>query len=363
VPDQVDPLRVVVVGPGAVGSFLGGMLAVAGHDVALLGRRIPEGSDPSRLVIWEPEEEPLVVSVRRITDPRSTHEPDLVLLAVKMFDLAGALETAARWPDSPLMTVQNGAGAEEMAQAARRSPILAGSLTTAVEPATGGVRRLRTGGMGVAVVDEGQTVAGAQALAARLADDWTAAGLPTRVYGNAAEMKWSKLLGNLVGNATSAILDMDPGAVYADRDGYHVERTQIREVVAVMRAMGLRPVGLPGAHVSALLAGLALPEAIGRPIVARAVAGARGGKLPSLRLHVRGGGEGSGIAPAGGPTEARWLNGAVAEAGARLGVPAPCNAELARLVDACATDPGSAAFFAGRPDRLAAAVAAPGQRP
>ena len=78
-------------------------------------------------------------------------------------------------------------------------------------------------------------------------------------------MKWSKLLGNLVGNATSAILDMDPGAVYADRLGYRIERRQIHETVAVMRALGLKPVPLPGAHAGLLLRGLALPEAIGRP--------------------------------------------------------------------------------------------------
>jgi 2-dehydropantoate 2-reductase len=354
---QAAPLRVVVVGPGAVGSFLGGMLAAAGHDVVLLGRRLPDGVDTSRLVIEEPTG-PRVVPVRRIADPEACREPGLVLLAVKMFDLPAALETASRWPAVPLLTVQNGAGAEEAARAARTSALLAGSLTTAVEPLTGGVRRLRTGGMGVAAMPgEGTEIAAA--LARRLAAAWTIAGLPTRVYADAARMKWSKVLANLVGNATSAILDMDPGAVYADRAGYHIERTQIRELVAVMKAMGRRPIALPGAHVSALLAGLALPEAIGRPIVARAVAGARGGKLPSLRLHVRGGGPGSGVPTASGPTEARWLNGAVAEAGTRLGVPAPVNAGLAALVDACASDPERAAFFAGRPDRLAAALAGP----
>ncbi len=354
-PEQTDPLRVVVVGAGAVGSFLGGTLAAAGHEVVLLGRRIPEDAEATRLVIEEPAGR-RSVPVRRVVDPERAGDPDLVLVAVKMFDLDDALATAGRWPTAALLTVQNGAGAEEAARAARTSPILAGSLTTALEPVPGGVRRLRTGGMCVAAFP-GVGEARAGLLAKRLAADWTAAGLPGREYANAAEMKWSKLLANLVGNATSAILDMDPGAVYADRAGFHVERRQIRELVAVLRATGLHPVALPGAHVTALLAGLALPEAIGRPIVARAVAGARGGKRPSLRLHVRGGGTGSGIAPALGPTEARWLNGAVAAAGTRVGVSAPVNARLAVLVDECAADAGRAAWFAGRPDRLAAAIA------
>ena len=42
----------------------------------------------------------------------------------------------------------------------------------------------------------------------------------------------------------------------------------------------------------AAMRGLALPVAIGRPIVSRAIAGARGGKSPSLRLHVRSQGAG-----------------------------------------------------------------------
>ena len=163
-------------------------------------------------------------------------------------------------------------------------------------------------------------------------------------------MKWSKLLGNLVGNATSAILDMDPGDIYADPRTYPIERRQLHEAVAVMKALGLRPVSLPGADVSLLLRGLALPVAIGRPIVSRAIAGARGGKSPSLRLHVR-------IQDAGVPTEARWLNGAVADAGARTGTPTPVNAGLAALVDECAADAGRAAWFAGRPDRLVEALA------
>ena len=341
-----------MIGPGAVGSFLGATLALAGHNVTLLGRRLAEGDAPDHVVLEASDGTARNVPVRRATDPAEVAEPGLVLLAVKSFDVDEALMTAARWPDAAVLTVQNGLGAEAAARAIRRAPVLAGSLTTAVEPVAGGVRRLRTGGIGVAAVrGDGEERAGA--LSAELAASWTRAGLPARVYPDADAMKWSKLLANLVGNATSAILDMDPGAVYADRDGYAVERAQLREGAAVMRALGLPPVNLPGAGVSLLLRGLALPEAIGRPVVSRVIAGARGGKSPSLRLHVR-------VARQGPPTEARWLNGAVAEAGARAGVAAPVNGRLAALVDEVAADPARAVFFARRPDRLAAELALAG---
>jgi 2-dehydropantoate 2-reductase len=99
-----------------------------------------------------------------------------------------------------------------------------------------------------------------------------------------------------------------------------------------------------------LLRGIKLPAALGRPLVARGIGGARGGKSPSLRLHVRGGGTG--------PTEVFWLNGAVAVAGAQAGVPTPVNEALAAIVDEVGSDPRRAAFFAGQPARLAEAIAA-----
>ena len=51
------------------------------------------------------------------------------------------------------------------------------------------------------------------------------------------------------------------------------EHGPLHDAVAVMTALGLRPVSLPGADVSLLLRGLSLPVTIGRPIVSRAIAG------------------------------------------------------------------------------------------
>jgi 2-dehydropantoate 2-reductase len=161
-------------------------------------------------------------------------------------------------------------------------------------------------------------------------------------------MKWSKLIANLVGNATSAILDLSPGVIYEDKRLYAIERRQLQEALAVMKGLGLKPVALPGADTSMLLRGIALPTVVGRPLVARGIAGARGGKSPSLRLHVRQGGTG--------PTEARWLNGAVVAAAGAAGVATPVNEALLGIVEEVASDPERAAWFKGHPARLVEAV-------
>ena len=338
--DIAAGLGVVVVGAGAVGSFLGGTLAAAGCDVTLVGRRGRGGdADAASLVIDGPEGR-RTVALRRTADAATVgRTPDVVLLAVKAFDLEGALETAARWPGVPVVTAQNGVGAEAAAAAARGSPLIAASLTTAVERVHGGVTRRRRGGIGLAAVrgDVG-------ALVATLAGAFERGGLPSIVCPDADAMKWSKLLANLVGNASAALLDMDPGAIYADPDGFALERAQLREAEDVMHARGLRRVTVPGAQVDLLLAGLRLPSVLARPVLAWVIGRARGGKSPSLRLHVRG--------AATGPTEVRWLNGAVAGAGAALGIPVPVNACLATLVDEAAADPAGAVRWTGRPDLL-----------
>jgi len=340
-------VRVLVVGPGAVGSFLGAVLARGGADVTLLGRgtAAPEPAD----LRLDDREQSTTVRVTRATAGAPPEDlPELVILAVKLFDLEGALRVASTWPDAPVLTVQNGVGSEAAAAAERRSPLVAGSLTSSVVPVPGGVRRLRSGGLGLAAVRDVDPDRLATLGAAFAAGD-----LETRIYPDATAMKWSKLVGNLVGNATSAILDMDPAAVYADRHGFAIERRQLLEARAVMHALGAAPVDLPGAAVRPLLLGTRLPAWLGRPILARAIGGARGGKSPSLRLHVRGS-DGALAQPP--PTEVRWLNGAVAREAGRLALSATVNAALEALVEEVAGDASRAAWFAGRPDRLQAAI-------
>jgi hypothetical protein len=53
----------------------------------------------------------------------------------------------------------------------------------------------------------------------------------------------------------------------------------------------------------------------------------------------------------------------VAATGTRLGVPTPVNAFLTALTDEVAADPERAAWFAGRPERLAQALEATATRP
>ncbi len=350
---------VAVVGGGAVGTFLGATLATAGHDVVVVRRGGPPGTQRLSIAVLGPGDGSRAADLLVAGAPDELPSPpDALIVAVRMPDLPGAIDTAANWPSTPVLAVQNGVGADEMLRAARTGGLIAGSLTASIvfDRSAGTVRRLSRGGIGLAPVrpvDVGSAgaVDGAAAgpsldgVGERLATSFEAGGLRVRRLGDAAAMRWSKLLANLLGNATSAILDCDPAEVYRDPVLFDVERRQLREALAVMRGLGLSPVALPGADVRPLALAARLPAALVRPVMVPIVGGGRGGKSPSLRLHLQAG---------GGPSEVAWLNGAVARAALGLGRRAPVNARLAELVEACSLDQGRWDWFRGQPGRLIA---------
>jgi 2-dehydropantoate 2-reductase len=94
----------------------------------------------------------------------------------------------------------------------------------------------------------------------------------------------------------------------------------LREGVAAMRGLGLKPVALPGYPVPLLAWGIRwAPSFLLGPIMRKMVAGGRGNKPPSLLLELRRGRQRSEVAD---------LNGAVVRTGEQIGLPTPVNRTL-----------------------------------
>ncbi len=344
-PASRDPgAGVIVIGGGAVGSFVAALIAGSGRRVTLAGRPGTGARGPAEIVIRAPDGGVRRVGLERSDGTAGLDRPAYVVLAVKMPDLAAAIEACGAWPGVAVITLQNGIGAEELVAAARPgAPLLAGSLTAPIDKEADGTLAWRKR-RGIAL---GSVCGDTAAAWAAIREALAAGGLPVAAAGEWRAMKWSKLLTNLVANAVPALLDRDAAAVYADRQLFAVERAQVREALGVMHALGLSPMRLPGADVRWLALGFRMPAALAHPVMQRVVGGARGGKAPSLLLHLRAG---------GGPSESAWLTGGVARAGAATGVPTPVNAALAALVEAAAADPLAWDRTRGRPAALLAAI-------
>lgn len=337
----------LVYGAGAVGSLLGGRLAASGHHVTLLCR------PAARRVIRETGlriDDPGASSTFRVPTISSLADldsrPDIVLLAIKAYDVADSLPELLQLARSgaTIITIQNGVGTEDqLAEFSDFRTLIAGSLTISVRSNGPGHVRQETsnGGIGLAAVRDPQ--GSIESLKGFFKD----AGIPVSILADYRQMKWSKLLLNILANATSAILATDPGAIFADPALFTIEQRAFIEAVATMAGQGLAPIELPGFNVPLLVYAMRLPTWLGRRLVGPRVAGGRGDKRPSLWIDIDGG---------RGQTEIAWLNGAIVTQSDQLGIPVPVNRVLTALVNEIAHDPELRQELAGHPRKLVAAL-------
>jgi len=340
-------MHVLCFGAGAIGSLVGARLALAGTDVTLLARRDHVAAIRTWGLVLETPRERLtckrIDSITALDDLAAP--PDLVLLTTKAYHTREAM-TALRGalPDrAVVMSLQNGVGNEELIAAdVGPARTLAGAVTiNASRPRPGVVRQhSETGGIAMAPLPPGPEPRDVAALFRR-------SGLPTAVQQDYRAMKWSKLLLNLFTNATSAILDLSPLAIVDDRRLYGLEREAFLEARRVMRALGLRPVALPGYPIPLLQFAVGAPPGMVQPILRRLIRRGRGDRRPSLWHDLQRGRAES---------EVDVLNGAVVREGARLDVRTPVNNALTEVLLGLVGGRLDPRAFRGHPEALLAYV-------
>ncbi|HVI86531.1 MAG TPA: ketopantoate reductase family protein [bacterium] len=340
-------MHVLCFGAGAIGSLVGARLALAGTDVTLLARRDHVAAIRTWGLVLETPRERLtckrIDSITALDDLAAP--PDLVLLTTKAYHTREAM-TALRGalPDrAVVMSLQNGVGNEELIAAdVGPARTLAGAVTiNASRPRPGVVRQhSETGGIAMAPMPPGLEPHDVAALFRR-------SGLPTDVQQDYRAMKWSKLLLNLFTNASSAILDLPPLAIVDDRRLYGMEREGFLEARRVMRALGLRPVALPGYPIPLLQLAVAAPPGVVQPMLRRFIRRGRGDRRPSLWHDLQRGRAES---------EVDVLNGAVVREGARLDVRTPVNNALTEVLLGLVGGRLDPRAFRGHPEALLAYV-------
>jgi 2-dehydropantoate 2-reductase len=343
-------MKILVFGTGAVGSYLGGRLTHAGHEVTLVARlATAEAIKSNGLAVTENGQRILthphvVASLRQAFLEDATY--DLVLLAMKSYDVEMALnEMVAFCPSPPpLMTLQNGIGIEEkFAGQFGPARVTAASLTTPVslDSSHSVVVERNDRGLALAPVERRQRVSAWLQL-------FQQAGVPVAACRSYQAMKWSKALLNIVGNATAAILNRHPGLVYSTPLTFRLEMRMLQEALAVMRKLRLKVVDLPGSPATRLaLAVNWLPHFIVKPVLTRIVTAGRGNKMPSFHQDLAAGKE---------KNEVLYHNGAIAQYGRAEGVSTPVNAALSDILLKLARKELDWREFDGSPKRLLAEV-------
>ena len=326
-PSSSQSLKILSFGAGAIGTYIGGSLALAGHQVVFVER--PDIAEDLRtrglrldLTLDKRREtrDAFTLDSRSFVMASSLEDAlkfgpfDVGLFALKSFDTLPALEGMQPYADKlpPLLCLSNGVYNEPaIADALGADKVIYGTVTSAIG------RR----GPGDIILEKlrGVGVAAGHPLSERLVVALNGAYLNGRLFADAAAMKWSKMLTNLIANPASAILDMTAAEIFANRKLYKLEIDMLRECLAVMKAQNIEVVDLPGTPVKALAFATALPLWLSKPLLGRAAGSGRGGKMPSFHIDLHAG---------RGKSEVDFLHGAVVRAGEKTHVPTPVNRVL-----------------------------------
>ena len=95
-------MRALVVGAGSVGGYFGGRLASVGRDVTFLVRPRRASQLAGKLTISSQGQE-TVVPIKSITVGAAASAFDVILLAVKAYQLEGAIEDCAAYVSEATM--------------------------------------------------------------------------------------------------------------------------------------------------------------------------------------------------------------------------------------------------------------------
>jgi len=233
-------MRIAVMGAGAVGGYFGGHLAMAGHEVTFIGRgEHLSVMQQKGLRLETPQGTLQVGNARFVGDARDAGKCDVVLFAVKAYDIE-----AAAAPLKPLVeggavvvSVLNGVDHQDRIAAVLGAGSVMGglALVSGVITAPGVIRY--TSPMSAIRFGEVDGSISARALAFR--DACIAAGFGAEVLADILTAQWEKFVMLATNAALTSLFRLPCGYIYHDPEIIPLALRAFGEVAAVARAAGI----------------------------------------------------------------------------------------------------------------------------
>ena len=298
-------MKIVMMGSGGVGGYFGARLVAGGADVHFVARGAHLDAMRSQGLTIEGGPSPLHLSrVQATNDPSSIGPADFVLMGVKLWDTADAIEQIKPivGPQTTVISFQNGVLKDRYLIDAFGAPRIMGGVgyvaTTIDRPGvirqTGPMQRLLFGELDGKSSERGQ----------RLLDACLKGGIAAQLSPDIRREIWQKyvFLVGLSGTTTTIRKPIGPIREHPQTRAFLLD--VMREVVAVARAQGI---DLPSDYAEQRL------------VLADDVAH----DMTSSMHH---------DLDRGNRLEVRWLSGGVVELGAAVHVPTPLNRAIADIL-------------------------------
>lgn len=237
-------MKIAVFGAGGVGGYFGGRLAAAGHEVGFIARGAHLAAMREQgLAILSPLGDATIHPVLAEADPaalrRKLGHPDLVLFAVKLYDVESAA-TALKpllGPESGVLALQNGVDAEGRIEAVLGAGRVAGGvayISSTIE-APGVIRHFNRGAKLSFGEMDGRRSERLEAFAAA----GKAAGFEAEAVTDIERVLWEKFIFLASFAGATALLRRPAGAILGDPDTKALFADALHEVDALARARGV----------------------------------------------------------------------------------------------------------------------------
>ena len=313
-------METAVLGAGAVGSVIGGLLSKAGEDVILIGRRPHVDAINQNGLVLDAPPEKVVIRVKAAEN--LDFKPDLALLAAKTQDIESAVRKAQPFLSGALVvTTQNGIRSDDIvAGILGQENIVSGVVLyncEFIEP--GRVLYSKLFGKTALLIGEPFDPKGnrLQNLSALLNK-----ALPTDISQDIRGAHWTKLLWNLI-TAVPAVT----GLSYQEGNHYpQIRELNIRlmkEGLEVIRLTGIKTAPVPGLSLSLIEKMAEMPLSQASSVMKNIIESAGeqhtlGSMLQSIKR--------------GKSTEVDYMNGEIVSLGKNNDIPTPVNSLIVGLV-------------------------------
>jgi 2-dehydropantoate 2-reductase len=313
-------MKIAVIGAGAVGSVIGGLLSKDGEDVTLIGRKPHvDAINQNGLILGEASGE----SVIRIKAAENfDFKPDLALLTVKTQDVESSVKKDISYLSSvPVVTVQNGVQSDDLVAGVlgRENVISAVILSNFEFLEPGKVWYSNLFGKVAMLIGEpfGTKANRLQNLSTLLNK-----AVSTDISENIRGAHWTKLMWNLQ-TAVPAITGFSYQESYQYPQGRELAIKLVSEGLMVINAAGIKTEDVPGFPLGPLktMASMPLPNA---SLLLKGMVESLG-KVPVLGSTLQSIRRGS-------TTEVDYLNGEIVNLGKKMGIPTPANSLIVELV-------------------------------
>ncbi len=313
-------MKIAVIGAGAIGSVIGGLLSKAGEDVALIGRKSHVDAINQNGLVLEGESGRIVIKVKAAEN--LDFKPDLALLTVKAQDVESSVRKAQVFLSGTLVvTMQNGVQSDgQVAKLLGKENIISSVVTfngQFLEPgkALYSIPFSKTALLiGEPFGNKGNRLKTLSALLNK--------AIGTDISEDIRPAHWTKLIWNLQ-TAVPAVT----GLSYQDSYQYPKVReltiNLLKEGLKVTKAAGIKTADVPGLPMEPIeiMARESLPIA---STLLKKIAESLG-KVPVLGSTLQ-------SIKRGTSTEVDYLNGEIVNLGKEMGIPTPTNSLTVGLV-------------------------------